>query len=111
MSQEVLVLLSGIELTKYSDFNRLKQTFGDSGIEYRLNSEVVPKIILIVRNISSLDVERSFCAYKNNYSSRRIRLHKEIIETYMMLHIFQRTYPLHLDTKNVAKKDNCFIDS
>lgn len=45
-------------------------------------------------NITSVDVERSFSALKNIYSARRCHLSETNLETYLMVTIFNRCYPV-----------------
>lgn len=69
-------------LNKNLDFNRLKQlcTISASGGPLQQYKE-----LFTYANITSLDVERSFSAYKNIFSPRRTTFAESTVETYLML--------------------------
>jgi hypothetical protein len=86
-------------LTKDSDFTTLRQIYSDSAPTHPLNSL---KDYFMYANLTSLDVERSFSAYKNIFSSRRTHFSETSVETYLMLQVFQRSHPVCDTTDNAV---------
>ncbi|KAI4466612.1 hypothetical protein MML48_2g00006966 [Holotrichia oblita] len=76
-------------LNKNSDFHLLKLISEGATIE-PLSSW---RDYFEYANVTSLDVERSFSALKHVYTARRLKLSENTAETYLMLGIFEKSYP------------------
>ncbi|KAI4466610.1 hypothetical protein MML48_2g00007941 [Holotrichia oblita] len=77
-------------LSENVDFTRLRQLF-DSSVEENPLSEL--KDCLNYAIFTTLDVERSFSAYKQIYTPKRTNLKETTVETYVMLHMFCQAHP------------------
>lgn len=77
-------------LEKNPDFDRLRHIYSDSADTDALK---IFKDHFNYTNITSVDAERSFSAYKNIFSPYRTSLAETTIETYLMLQMFKRANP------------------